>query len=77
MQTLILVIIGFCVGYVLGQIFYETSKKVDGKQEVDTYMTNNYGEDWWKINQSGGGIRRYQNYSEIVYMRKLFGVLQV
>jgi hypothetical protein len=49
METLILVIIGFCVGYVLGWIHDNTTKKVDGKQEVDDYMKKTYGEYWWKI----------------------------
>jgi hypothetical protein len=49
METLILVIIGFCVGYVLGWIYDNTVKKVDGKQEADDYMKKTYGEYWWKI----------------------------
>jgi hypothetical protein len=49
METLILVIIGFCVGYALGWIYDNTIKKVDGKQEVDDYMKKTYGEYWWKI----------------------------
>ena len=58
METLILVIIGFCVGYVLCWIHDNTTKKVDGKQEVDDYMKKTYGEYWWKIKQSGGGNDR-------------------
>ena len=53
MEILILVIIyaftfclGFCVGHVLGWIYDNTIKKVDGKQEVDDYMKKTYGEDW-------------------------------
>ncbi len=48
METLILVIIGFCVGYILGWICDNTTKKVDGKQEVNDYMKKTYGEYWWK-----------------------------
>ena len=48
METLILIIIGFCVGYVFGWIYDNTIKKVDSKQEVDDYMKRTYGEYWWK-----------------------------
>ena len=46
METLILVIIGFCVGYVFAWIYDNTIKKVDGKKEVDDYMRRTYGEYW-------------------------------
>ena len=62
METLILVIIGFCVGYVLGWIYDNTTKKVDGKQEVDDYMKKTYGEYWWKIKESGGGMVDARQY---------------
>ena len=46
METLI---IGFCVGYILGWAYENNTKKVDSKQEVDDYMEKTYGGNWWKI----------------------------
>ena len=48
MQILILVIFGYCVGYVFGWIRDNTIKKVNGKQEVNDYMKKTYGEYWYK-----------------------------
>jgi len=49
MKILLIVIVGFCIGYILGWIFENTIKKVDGKKEVDDYMKKTYGENWWKL----------------------------
>ena len=37
MKILLIVIVGFCIGYALGWVFENTIKKVDGKKEVDDY----------------------------------------
>ena len=50
MKILLLVIVGYGIGYALGWIVENTTKKVDGKQEVNDYMEKTYGENWWKIN---------------------------
>lgn len=49
MKTLILVIIGYWLGYALGWLIEKATKKVDGKQEVDDYMKKTYGDDWLKL----------------------------
>lgn len=49
MGTLVLVIIGFLVGYGLGWLHDNITKKVNGKQEVDDYMKKTYGDNWWKL----------------------------
>ena len=50
MKILLLVIVGYGIGYALGWIVENTTKKVDGKQEVNDYMEKTYRENWWKIN---------------------------
>jgi len=49
MKILLIVIVGFCIGYALGWVFENITKKVNGKQEVDDYMKKTYGENWWKL----------------------------
>ena len=49
MEHLVLIVIGFFVGYGLGWLYEATTKWVDGKREVDDYMKKTYGEDWWKL----------------------------
>lgn len=49
MKILLIVIVGFCIGYALGWVFENTIKKVDGKKEVDDYMKKTYEENWWKL----------------------------
>lgn len=49
MEYLVLVVIGFFFGYCLGWLHEFTTKWIYGKQEVDDYMKNTYGEDWCKF----------------------------
>ena len=43
------VITGFWFGYALGWLGEKATKKVDGKLEVDQYMTRVYGDQWLNI----------------------------
>jgi|LakMenEpi03Aug12_release.lakeMendotaPanAssembly.Ray.scaffolds.fasta_scaffold2649657_1 hypothetical protein len=50
MEHLVLIVIaGFWTGWALGWLYEATTKKVDGKREVDDYMQKIYGEDWLKL----------------------------
>ena len=40
------VIIGFWLGYAIGWLIEKSIKKVDGKFEIDQYMTKFYGDKW-------------------------------
>ena len=46
MKILLIVIVGYVIGYALGWITSCVLKKVDGKQEVDDYMKKTYGDNW-------------------------------
>lgn len=41
-----IVIAGFWLGYALGWLIEKATKKVDGKLEIDEYMTKVYGDKW-------------------------------
>ena len=40
------VIIGYWLGYAIGWLIEKATKKVDGKLEIDQYMTKVYGDKW-------------------------------
>ena len=40
------VIIGYWLGYAIGWLIEKSTKKVDGKLEIDQYMTKVYGDKW-------------------------------
>jgi hypothetical protein len=50
MIILIAIIAGFFTGRLLGYITHKNTNWVDGKQEVNDYMSKNYGEEWVKLN---------------------------
>jgi branched-subunit amino acid transport protein AzlD len=51
MITLILIIVGFFIGRLLGYIIYKNTNWVNAHKEVDDYMTKNYGDEWTKLNK--------------------------
>jgi len=50
-MLLLLAAVGVCTGWALGWVFANTCKLIDGKREVDDYMTQKYGADWHNLNQ--------------------------
>jgi hypothetical protein len=50
MIILIAIITGFIVGRLLGYIIDKNTKWIDGKQDVNDYMSKKYADDW-KLNK--------------------------
>lgn len=49
MIYLITLISGIFTGYLLGYIAHKCTKWVDGKQQINDYMAEKYGEQWTKL----------------------------
>ena len=49
MNYIIIIFSGFFIGRIIGIIIHNKTKWIDGKAEVDLYMTEKYGSEWTEL----------------------------